>query len=1288
MALTRPRLGQLNTSIVAQSDPITVLNQGASSANVDVGFLFNRANGLVSNVAVYWSESAQSFVTAFTSNTGATNSNISPSSYANLTIGSLLSINGNIYLNGVAGTNGQYITATGAGTAWTSIGYAGGVITSNIFPSANIITNLGGTSNFWANTYTSNLIISSGIFWANGTVFSSGAGGGSYGNVQMLANLAAGSNPVVFGSNIVAASGTSSTNTTTGALVVQGGAGIAGSLYVGGIVNFTGNLITGHILPSANVTYDIGSPTLRFRTLYVSGTTIDMGGAQITTDSASGGFAFVPKPTTANPNPLGTVFSPTGGITTINTTGGIVAAGAINTSIENFQGTAKFGNVRLNSEASSTSTTTGALVVTGGAGIAGNVFAGNMLATGFFYSNGTPFVSSSYGNTDVASYLPTYTGSLAASTDITALYANAGAQSNSIAGANAAIITANTALKSYVDTQDSAITTAWTSNAGAQADQITGANAAIVSANTALKAYTDAQITTTQSWVTGANAATVTANTALKGYVDQQFTNLTNGAPAILDTLSEIATSLGNNASLSTTLLNSIAGSNAAIVTANTALKAYTDAQITTTQSWVTGANAAIVTANTALKGYTDNQISTANTALKSYVDTQDSAITTAWTSNAGAQANQIAGANVSIARIDANLGSFQTYANATFGASGYSNVQMLANLAAGSNPITFGSNITVTNTVTAANIYSTGVYIGSGSATSGLFWSANSAAISPGITYTASTSPPGYPTRGDQWYNTSTDVFYEYITDGTSSYWIDIVSTVVSSGATGATGTVANTASWIVTTNTTTSTSTTTGALQVAGGAGIAGNVFAGNVLATGFFYSNGTPFVSSGSSSSVTVTTIAPPGTQTAVDIAGGETVTATGSGFNAGITAYIIGANTVTCTTTYTNSTSASFTTNAIGAGTYSVILYNTDGTNGIKPGGITYSSPPVWVTAAGALTAGTVGSSYSQSVSATGTGIGYSVTSGALPTSLSLNSGSGEITGTPTVANTFNFTITATNTYNQTTARAFSILITNSTPTAVEYLVVAGGGGGGGGRQNYGGAGGGGAGGYRTASNFAVTSGTPITVTVGAGGGTDASGSVSVFSSITSLGGGKGGGAGGTDGTTGGSGGGGGSYTEEGTYPGGTGTAGQGNNGGSGSSIYGGGGGGAGGEGTTGSLGSTGGIGIASSISGSSTNYAGGGGGGVQGGTPGVGTFGGGSGGNSSPGSAGTANTGGGGGGGAGGLAVQSGGNGGSGVVIIRYADTFAAATSTTGSPTITVSGGYRTYKFTASGSITF
>ena len=67
-----------------------------------------------------------------------------------------------------------------------------------------------------------------------------------------------------------------------------------------------------------------------------------------------------------------------------------------------------------------------------------------------------------------------------------------------------------------------------------------------------------------------------------------------------------------------------------------------------------------------------------------------------------------------------------------------------------------------------------------------------------------------------------------------------------------------------------------------------------------------------------------------------------------------------------------------------------------------------------------------------------------------------------------------------------------------------------------------------------------------------------------------------------------------------------------------------------------------------------------------------------------------NKGGGGGGGtaANGNTTYNGGSGGSGRVVLRYADTFAAASATTGSPTVTVSGGYRTYDFTGSGSITF
>ena len=460
------------------------------------------------------------------------------------------------------------------------------------------------------------------------------------------------------------------------------------------------------------------------------------------------------------------------------------------------------------------------------------------------------------------------------------------------------------------------------------------------------------------------------------------------------------------------------------------------------------------------------------------------------------------------------------------------------------------------------------------------------------------------------------------------------------------------------------------------------------------------------SGVSPTVAVTTTAYPGSATAADPAGGETITVTGTGFNAGVKVYV---GSTICTTTYVSATSLTFVSPANSVGSYVLYVYNTDGTNGASPAGITYSALPVWVTASGALTNGSQNISYSTSVSATGDGITYSVTTGSLPTGLSLNASTGAITGTPTVVATSTFSITATDAQNQGVARSFSIEIANVV-NEVEYLVV--GGGAGGGTQS---GGGGGAGGYRTAANFAVAPGVALTVTVGSGGaGTPtggngdrpagSSGSPSVFSTITSLGGGGGGcyrGGVGLAGNSGSSGGGGGVGGAAGAA-GGSGTAGQGFAGGAGgpdngsNQDVGGGGGGAGATGVSYNDANTairgnGGAGSTSSISGTSVTYAGGGGGGTYGGPrAGEGGAGGGGAGGNSTGdvtaSNGTTNSGGGGGGGW--EFNNVGGTGGSGIVIIRYSDAFPAATSTTGSPTITVSGGYRVYKFTGSGSITF
>jgi|GEM_PF-1986043 prepilin-type N-terminal cleavage/methylation domain-containing protein len=266
------------------------------------------------------------------------------------------------------------------------------------------------------------------------------------------------------------------------------------------------------------------------------------------------------------------------------------------------------------------------------------------------------------------------------------------------------------------------------------------------------------------------------------------------------------------------------------------------------------------------------------------------------------------------------------------------------------------------------------------------------------------------------------------------------------------------------------------------------------------------------------------------------------------------------------------------------------------------------------------------------------------------------------------------------------------------TSVEVLVVAGGGGGGAGT-----AGGGGGGGVIYNPNFTVTPGTPISVTVGAGGSgkvfssTNSAGNNgenSVFGSLTAIGGGGGGNRDTNEsGKNGGSGGGGGGSDNLSGNNSGTGTTGQGFAGGAGRSggvsSAGGGGGGAGEVGKdspSSGRGGDGGNGLAYSISGISTYYGGGGGGGSHSGRSSGGQGGGGAGSENGPtynAVSGSANTGGGGGGGGGAGGGQFGGNGGSGIVIVRYPGLQQAIGGT-----VSYIDGHTIHKFTNTGSTTF
>jgi hypothetical protein len=246
------------------------------------------------------------------------------------------------------------------------------------------------------------ITITNGIYWANGTAFASSL----YSNTNVSAYLSTAT--ISTSGNIVGGGVRTTTATTPPANPVTGdlwynstndvtfryqydgtnyfwvditGPALSNATAYGNTVvaqylpTYSGNLsvgnltVSGNIVPTANVTYSLGTPTQRFAGLYLSGNTIDLGGATIKTDAATGAIALIPLPTTSNPNPTGVVIGPTGTVSTVATTGGVPSAPAIALSA---------------SAASSLGTTLASVTVTGTLTISNGI----VWANGAQYSSG------------------------------------------------------------------------------------------------------------------------------------------------------------------------------------------------------------------------------------------------------------------------------------------------------------------------------------------------------------------------------------------------------------------------------------------------------------------------------------------------------------------------------------------------------------------------------------------------------------------------------------------------------------------------------------------------------------------------------------------------------------------------------------------------------------------------------------------------------------------------------------------------------------------------------------
>jgi filamentous hemagglutinin len=350
--------GSTGGAIISGTSNVVIAN----SSNVTVSVAG------VSNVAT-WTATGQ-YITGALSVTGA------------------LSATGNITGNHIIG-NGALLTNINATVSNINLGTSNVTVVS---PGGNITVGVNGTSNvvYWSSTgeYITGLLDVS--LTAN------------VGNLLTNGLVSAGGN--VRGGNIL-----------TGGLLSATGNITGGNLATSGTLSIGGN-VTGNLLPSANLTYDLGSTTQRWKDLWLSNSTIYMGNATISSNATSiimtnpAGGTTVLAGASGDSQITGAIVSATGNITggniltagqvsaTGNITGGNILGiivGNVNTVTVTASGNVTGGNLLTGGLISSTGNIISVANITGGNVLtAGQVSAtGNVTGAGFFTAGTTGVLS-------------------------------------------------------------------------------------------------------------------------------------------------------------------------------------------------------------------------------------------------------------------------------------------------------------------------------------------------------------------------------------------------------------------------------------------------------------------------------------------------------------------------------------------------------------------------------------------------------------------------------------------------------------------------------------------------------------------------------------------------------------------------------------------------------------------------------------------------------------------------------------------------------------------------------
>lgn len=494
-----------------------------------------------------------------------------------------------------------------------------------------------------------------------------------------------------------------------------------------------------------------------------------------------------------------------------------------------------------------------------------NVTAVNIISSNFYWANGAPFVSSGYSDANVAAYLDSY---------FTYANANAATQTTAINTLNANVSAANLAISTLQ------------SNVAFQANLID-----VLTGNAATQ---------------GSILNTLVANAA------EQSANLT----------SLLSNAAAQEASL-TSLVNNAASQSGAIDSINAnigAYQTYANANAATQQTAINTVNANIgayqTWANSTFSVSTYSNSNVSSYLAATYPIVNDGALRLGSGSGPDVYVDALndvflghGGTNYTTVHVDgrAAFSSNATFtANATFSGGANLTINSASNitlksgsglhLEAGAN--IYGGNAYLSGATVTGNITTTGNLV----TTNGIFWS-NGTRFRPGGTHSTGTAPHSNPSVGDTWYNTTDNIYYQYIDSGESTVWVDFESPILTyngssmlylgspgnititggntgdllgtdgaghlswntpygntnvasylqstgiqnipiGNATPSTGAYTTlTASGVTTiTNASNSTSTTTGALVVSGGIGVTGNVnISGNIQANVNGYSIG---------------------------------------------------------------------------------------------------------------------------------------------------------------------------------------------------------------------------------------------------------------------------------------------------------------------------------------------------------------------------------------------------------------------------------------------------------------